>query len=335
MVIGLLVVSVATGGASWALAQEGQIQACVNSQNGSPRIVASAEECRNNETYLAWNVSGPTGPQGEPGPQGEQGPQGIQGEPGPAGANGVNCWEAVGDANSDGMVDANDCMGPQGPQGEQGIQGIQGEQGIQGIQGEQGSPGVQGPAGQDGADGLHCWDLDGDGAGDAIEDVNGDNLFTAQDCGGDVQSEIAALQAEIDAQAAEITYLQSILDLISISSGSELMCRLNGDGSAQCWDSVREKPLIPGPFSQISAGGRHACGVLLDTSIQCWGYNGQDQAPATVAGQFLQVSAGYEHTCALKADSSIQCWGENDDGQAPATVAGAIRSAQDIDTPAR
>ncbi len=35
-----------------------------------------------------------------------------------------------------------------------------------------------------GADGLNCWDLDGDGQGDANEDVNGDGVFDALDCQG-------------------------------------------------------------------------------------------------------------------------------------------------------
>lgn len=47
-----------------------------------------------------------------------------------------------------------------------------------------GVDGAAGADGQDGVDGLHCWDLDGDGAADAGEDVNGDDVVDALDCRG-------------------------------------------------------------------------------------------------------------------------------------------------------
>jgi len=39
--------------------------------------------------------------------------------------------------------------------------------------------------GTGGADGLDCWDLNGNGSGDANEDTNGDGSFDAADCQGD------------------------------------------------------------------------------------------------------------------------------------------------------
>jgi type VI protein secretion system component Hcp len=44
--------------------------------------------------------------------------------------------------------------------------------------------GVDGTNGADGTDGLNCWDLNGDGVGQAGEDTNGDGLFNADDCVG-------------------------------------------------------------------------------------------------------------------------------------------------------
>ena len=41
--------------------------------------------------------------------------------------------------------------------------------------------GAAGPAGQPG---LACWDLNGNGVGDAAEDINGDGVFDALDCQG-------------------------------------------------------------------------------------------------------------------------------------------------------
>ncbi len=47
-------------------------------------------------------------------------------------------------------------------------------------------PGTDTPAGSPvpGADGLNCWDLNGNGVGDADEDLNADGVFNALDCRG-------------------------------------------------------------------------------------------------------------------------------------------------------
>jgi len=92
--------------------------ACVNSNDGTIRMVNETTACRKNEAKILWNQEGP---QGVAGPQGLQGPQGA---PGPAGPVGT--------------------QGPQGPTGATGAQGIQGATGPQGPQGTQGIDGVSG-----------------------------------------------------------------------------------------------------------------------------------------------------------------------------------------------
>lgn len=59
---------------------------------------------------------------------------------------------------------------------------------LQMVTGEQGDPGPlgdTGPQGEPGEPGLSCWDLDGDDAADADEDINEDGIVDAQDCRGD------------------------------------------------------------------------------------------------------------------------------------------------------
>ena len=97
------------------------LNACVSNTNGYLRIVASADDCRNSEYHISWNIQGIPGPEGPQGLQGDAGPQGEQGEPGPKGDIGLT--------------------GPQGPQGPQGETGAQGPQGVQGEQGEAGPQG--------------------------------------------------------------------------------------------------------------------------------------------------------------------------------------------------
>ena len=96
-----------------------QIHGCV--KNGNLRIIGPTESCKQNETPLAWNIVGPSGPPGPQGPAGIPGPQGGPGPQGPIGLTGP--------------------IGPTGPQGQQGVPGPQGTQGVQGPQG------LQGPAG--------------------------------------------------------------------------------------------------------------------------------------------------------------------------------------------
>jgi len=62
--------------------------------------------------------------------------------------------------------------------GEDGIDGKNGQNGTNGTNGTNGDPG------DPGADGLACWDLNGNGSGDAAEDINQDGSFDALDCAG-------------------------------------------------------------------------------------------------------------------------------------------------------
>ncbi|HEX2054572.1 MAG TPA: hypothetical protein VHJ78_12710 [Actinomycetota bacterium] len=80
----ILTASLVGGVAIAQTSEPAVITACVQSHNGSVRIVGSAEDCKSNESGLVWNQQGPQGPQGLPGEKGEQG------DPGPAGPSGIS-----------------------------------------------------------------------------------------------------------------------------------------------------------------------------------------------------------------------------------------------------
>jgi len=74
--------------------------------------------------------------------------------------------------------------------------------------------------------------------------------------------------------------------------------------------------------TSIDAGIYTPCAVLADTSLMCWGYNGQGQAgvsgtqvltPTAVPNMtgVSQVSTGYYHSCAVLSDTTVKCWGSN------------------------
>ncbi len=77
----------------------------------------------------------------------------------------------------------------------------------------------------------------------------------------------------------------------------------------------------------ITAGGGHACALLSDATVKCWGSNRSGQlgdgtrtrrltavAVRGLAGA-TSVSAGEAVSCALLADRTARCWGDNRYGQ--------------------
>lgn len=87
----------------------------------------------------------------------------------------------------------------------------------------------------------------------------------------------------------------------------------------------------------LAHGGRHACAVLSNSRVKCWGDgdNGATGQGDTLdrgdgpleMGQHLPVvvldpsriprslAAGYLHTCVVFTDGALKCWGRNDTGQ--------------------
>lgn len=81
------------------------------------------------------------------------------------------------------------------------------------------------------------------------------------------------------------------------------------------------------PALQVSVGQAHACALLVDGSVQCWGgcvVPGEGWSPlgngkeggsavpvkvAALAEPVRQIDAGLESNCALFASGRIACWG--------------------------
>ena len=75
--------------------QSGAYHGCVNSANGSLRVILPTDACKNVEVAIQWNQTGPQGAQGPQGPQGAQGAQGPQGPPGNDGKDGKDGTNGV------------------------------------------------------------------------------------------------------------------------------------------------------------------------------------------------------------------------------------------------
>jgi alpha-tubulin suppressor-like RCC1 family protein len=146
------------------------------------------------------------------------------------------------------------------------------------------------------------------------------------------------------------------LHLTSISAGDSLTCALAVDGAAWCWGDNRlgqlgtggtsrdgpQRVTAPGAaFTQVSAGGRHACGIAAGVTY-CWGEDSLGQlgdarrinstTPIPVASDesFTTVTTGLRHSCAVNVDGNAYCWGNNETGQ---LGTGAVGGSVEVPVP--
>jgi alpha-tubulin suppressor-like RCC1 family protein len=130
---------------------------------------------------------------------------------------------------------------------------------------------------------------------------------------------------------------------VQVTVGRAFVCALLSDRTATCWGAndhgqlgngqLGGSPYFMAPASpvaglagaaSISAGYGHACALMADGTVRCWGDNQSSQlgtaqasaaSPVPVAVDGLTgvvaVSAGSTNTCALLADQSVWCWGDN------------------------
>ena len=90
-------------------------------------------------------------------------------------------------------------------------------------------------------------------------------------------------------------------------------------------ECTESNPVLVGvAVKQLSLGGGHACALLEDGSVQCWGKNDSGQVgdgtttdvplPVLVGGlpAAVEVRAGERHTCARMQNNTVGCWGNNE-----------------------
>jgi alpha-tubulin suppressor-like RCC1 family protein len=77
----------------------------------------------------------------------------------------------------------------------------------------------------------------------------------------------------------------------------------------------------------MRSAGPHACALIRDGSLRCWGANQFGQLgdgtptnrlrPIPVAGleHTASITVGPRHTCALTSAGDLRCWGSNMAGE--------------------
>jgi alpha-tubulin suppressor-like RCC1 family protein len=139
---------------------------------------------------------------------------------------------------------------------------------------------------------------------------------------------------------------QSVVGLAGatdIRGAMEFTCALAGGGQVWCWGDPSSGGLGNGVFTgmaappaavsglagavAISVGESHACAIMADQTVQCWGANTTGElgdgtlsvfsTPTPVLGLSgaVSVACGSFHTCALLDDGSVRCWGQNVDAE--------------------
>jgi alpha-tubulin suppressor-like RCC1 family protein len=152
-------------------------------------------------------------------------------------------------------------------------------------------------------------------------------------------------------------YLGAGRTATSISAGDSSTCAIRDDGNVLCWGANdvgqlgrgdvqsigdNELPgnyppvaLAPGRTARaVSVGYAHACAILDDGSVRCWGYGGagalgygnitnigDDEPPSAAGPVYLgngrtatAITTGTNTTCAILDDGSVRCWGRGGSG---------------------
>lgn len=143
-------------------------------------------------------------------------------------------------------------------------------------------------------------------------------------------------------------------EVLYIDSAYQNVCVLIEGGRVRCWgknnlgelgyghtDDIGddETPaqvgdvMLPEPGIELTMGDAHACVLLADDAVRCWGQGscgklgygntnniGDDEFPVSIidvpiGGAALEVDAGGSQTCARLNDGKLRCWGCGSGGQ--------------------
>lgn len=155
-------------------------------------------------------------------------------------------------------------------------------------------------------------------------------------------------EAEFD--TAYPTPVAGIVRATAVATSQNHTCAVLENGTVRCWgnnssgqlgngrsginrDDRSENTATPVTVTgidnatEIATGWDHACALIKDSTVSCWGSNSFGQlgngmnrgtsSPVKAAdiSDVSAITAGWDHACALKRNGSVYCWGNNLDGQ--------------------
>jgi len=147
------------------------------------------------------------------------------------------------------------------------------------------------------------------------------------------------------ADSALLVPVSGLTAAARVTAGDEFACALLTAGRANCWGLGESGQRGDGSFDTfalapvdvtgltdavaIAAGYGHACALLSDGTMRCWGENIEGQlgngttanpgtaTPVPVSGMTgaTSIATGAYHTCAIVSGGTVACWGRNGQGQ--------------------
>lgn len=155
---------------------------------------------------------------------------------------------------------------------------------------------------------------------------------------------LRAMDETGNASYSPVQYTSKRQNFFQIDVGHEFACALLESEKVMCWGRNDRYQLGSGGSStassevpklvvglsgvkRLAVGLYHACALLADGTVKCWGFNNHGQlgdgsttdrsTPVLVSGlgNVMDITAGESFTCALLSDKTVRCWGDNASGQ--------------------
>ena len=98
--------------------------------------------------------------------------------------------------------------------------------------------------------------------------------------------------------------------LTSISIGY-FACGIRLDGSMECWGYDDHGSMVEAPegeFAGVSVTGHNACGVRSNGTVECWGSDHHGSVLQALEEDYISVSTGWSHACGIRTDKAVDCW---------------------------
>jgi hypothetical protein len=163
----------------------------------------------------------------------------------------------------------------------------------------------------------------------AVPGLTGATAISATGCavvGG------GAVRCWLDSVGAPFLFTQTPVaaNAVAISGGEMGTCVALSGGGVSCFSSVTSTATpVAGVTNakSIAVGYDHACALLNDGTIECWGKNAKGQlgdgtqtdspSPVAVHGiaHATAITAGVQYSCAVVDQGGVECWGDNHDGE--------------------
>ncbi len=160
---------------------------------------------------------------------------------------------------------------------------------------------------------MNCWpNISFPGSGDRFTQIVGGDAHL---CGLTAEGAVKCWGDNTYHQLSVPTGLTGVQTLSTMENAT---CAIDGSNAPACWGDVFGPTTLtaltpPSDIKDIlalSTGTRHACVLLKNQNVRCWGVNdaGQTSVPSDL-GVVRSITAARYESCAVTDDGNLKCWG--------------------------